>query len=138
MRFVPGSHVGSLRTHTDTFAEHNLLSRGQTIVDIDQTQAVDAVLQPGQFSLHHVRLAHASRPNRSDDRRIGVAIRYIAPHVRQVAQAQDSALLVRGADEHKNFAPDPVPAQDYEPWALALSSEAYIRSGQLQPVANPA
>ena len=131
MRFLPGSHYGSLRSHTDTFAEHNLLSRGQTIVDIDETDAVDAELQPGQFSLHHVRLAHASGPNQSNDRRIGVAIRYIAPHVRQVVQAQDSALLVRGVDTPRNFAPDPVPTQDYQPWALALSSEAYVRSGQL-------
>ena len=137
MRFLPGSHIGPIGTHTETFAQHNLLSRGQTLTDIDETQAVDVVLQPGQFSLHHIRLAHGSRPNRSNDRRIGIAIRYVAPHVRQVMVAQDSALLVRGVDEHRHFAPDPVPTQDYEPWALALSSEAYVRSSQLPSAANP-
>ncbi len=136
MRFLPGSHIGPFSTHTNTFDQHNLLSRGQTIAQVDETRAIDAVLRPGQFSLHHVRLAHESRPNRSDDRRIGIAIRYTAPHVRQVVAAQDSALLVRGVDEHRHFAPDPVPTQDYEPWALALSSESYTRSSQLPSAAG--
>ena len=136
MRFLPGSHVGPIGTHTETFARDDLLSRGQTLTDIDEAQAVDVVLQPGQFSLHHIKLAHGSRPNRSDDRRIGIAIRYVAPHVRQVAAAQDSALLVRGIDKYRHFAPDRVPTRDYEPWALALSSEAYTRSSQRPSVAS--
>ena len=137
MHFLPGSHIGPIGTHTETFARDNLLSRGQTLTtDIDETQAVDVVLQPGQFSLHHIRLAHGSRPNRSDDRRIGIAIRYMAPHVRQVGVAEDSALLVRGTDEYRHFAPDQLPTRDYEPWALALSSEAYNRSSQLPSAAG--
>ena len=94
------------------------------------------LLSRSQFSLHHVRLAHESRPNRSDNRRIGIAIRYVAPHVRQVVAAQDSALPVRGVDEYRHFLPDPVPTQDYEPWALALSSESYARSSQLPSAAG--
>ena len=138
MRFLPGSHRGPLGTHEETPAEHNMLSRGQTLREgIDEDRAVDVALQPGQFSLHHVRLAHASRPNRSGDRRIGLAIRYMAPHVRQVQATEDSALLVRGRDDHGHFAPDPVPERDYEPWALALSTDAYARSATLATAEAP-
>ena len=56
------------------------------------------VLQPGEMSLHHVKLFHGSNANTSDDRRIGFAIRYLPTHVRQVVGAKDSALLVRGVD----------------------------------------
>ena len=125
MRFVPGSHAGGLLQHVDTRAEHNLLARGQEVSDqVDDETAVDVILQPGQFSLHHGRLVHGSKPNRSPRRRYGVAIRYIAPNVRPSGRA-DSALLVRGKDACGHFAPDRVPERDYEPWALALSSEIH-------------
>ena len=126
MRFLPGSHAGPLLSHTDTHAENNLLSRGQTISDpIDEDSAVDVVLRPGQFSLHHARLAHGSQPNRSQDRRIGITIRYMAPNVRQVRRQADSALLVRGVDDYGHFSSDPVPERDYEPWALDLSAKLH-------------
>ena len=38
---------------------------------------------PGEMSLHHVKIAHNSEPNRASHRRIGFAIRYVAAHVRQ-------------------------------------------------------
>ena len=34
MRFLPGSHKGGLVAHNDTFADDNLLSRGQQIADV--------------------------------------------------------------------------------------------------------
>ena len=54
-------------------------------MEVDEARAVDIVLQPGEMSLHHVRLVHGSPPNRSDDRRIGFAIRYIPTRVRQLS-----------------------------------------------------
>ena len=98
MRFIPGSHHGKIVDHTDTFAEENLLSRGQNIAGVDEDKAVYGALKPGQMSLHHGRCFHASGPNRSDDRRIGLAIRYVTPEVRQEAGGDDYAMLVRGCD----------------------------------------
>ena len=47
MRMLPGSHLSPPMPHVDTYAEHNLLTRGQVIdVDIDETMAVDVVLTP--------------------------------------------------------------------------------------------
>jgi hypothetical protein len=103
MRFVPGSH-NRIVDHRDTFDEKNLLTRGQELaVDVDESDAVDVELQPGEFSLHHGRVFHASDPNRSDDRRIGLAIRYISAGMKTAGGAPMSAMLVRGADRHGNF-----------------------------------
>ena len=124
MRFLPGSHIGPLLEHIDTRDTNNLLARGQAICGpVDEGAAIDVVLRPGQFSLHHARLAHSSPPNKSNDRRIGITIRYLAPHVRQVLRPHDSAMLVRGKDAFGHFAEDPVPNKDYEPWAIDLSRE---------------
>ena len=49
---------------------------------------------------------HTSKPNRSNDRRIGLNIQYIAPHVRQLKTDQDSAILVRGVDNYQHFQND--------------------------------
>lgn len=123
MKFVPGSHLAPVG-HRDTFAPDNALSRGQEVaVEVDENDAVHVVLRPGQASLHHVLLFHASEPNGSDDRRIGLAIRYVAPHVRQLNGKRDSAMLVRGRDVHGHFEPEPRPTRDMAPDAVALHDQ---------------
>ena len=62
---------------------------------------------------------HGSEPNRSDDRRIGLALRYIPTHVRQVAGARDSATLVRGVDTYRHFDHEQAPESDLAPAAVA-------------------
>jgi len=120
MKFIPGSHKIQV-AHRDTFHKDNLLTRGQEIaVEVDESQAVLAQLKPGQASIHHVLLFHGSAPNRSGDRRIGFAIRYIPTHVRQVAGERDSATLVRGVDEHRHFELESAPQADFSPEACAL------------------
>ena len=97
MRFIPGSHKGGMAKHEDSFDTDNLLSRGQTIAGIDESQARHGPLKPGEMSLHHGRCFHASGANGSDDRRIGLAIRYVTPGVRDHAPGRDWAMPVRGA-----------------------------------------
>ena len=104
MRFVPGSHLERQVPHADTFAEDNLLSRGQEIaVEVDEADAVAIELAPGEASLHHGHLFHASEPNRSDDRRIGAAIRFISPAMRQRDGTRSLVALVAGEDRHGHF-----------------------------------
>ncbi len=120
MRFVPGSHKMEVAPHKDTFAEENMLSRGQEVaVEVDEDQAIDVILKPGEMSLHHVKLIHGSNANHSDDRRIGFAIRYMPTHVRQVVGEKDSAVLVRGVDVEGNFEHEISPAADLDEAALA-------------------
>jgi ectoine hydroxylase-related dioxygenase (phytanoyl-CoA dioxygenase family) len=118
MRVIPGTHREQLK-HTDTFKDNNLLSRGQEIaVDVDEKQAVDVVLQPGEMSLHHVLIAHGSEPNNAPHPRIGFAIRYLPTDVRQAAGETDSATLVRGIDTHNYFEAELPPESDLHPAAL--------------------
>lgn len=123
MKFIAGTHKEQV-AHDDTFNQDNLLTRGQEIaVNVDESKAVLAELAPGQASLHHVLLFHGSEPNRSDDRRIGLAIRYIPTHVRQAVGERDSATLVRGIDTFGNFDHEPRPRFDLAPDALAFHRE---------------
>ena len=129
MRFIPGSHLLDQVPHTDTFADRNLLTRGQEIaVEVDENKAQYMPLQPGEMSLHHVRLFHNSRPNETSDRRIGLAIRYIPTRIKQISGYADGATLVRGVDRFKNFEAEPRPAFDMAPEALALQQASVERS----------
>jgi hypothetical protein len=131
MRVIPGSHR-TQRAHVDTFHPHNLLSRGQEIsVEVDESEAVDIALEPGEISLHHVLLVHGSGANPSDDRRIGFAIRYIPTSVRQVAGPRDTATLVRGEDAFGHFEPEPRPEADLDPSMLALHAEISDRQAKI-------
>jgi len=128
MKFWPGSHLRNQLEHRDTFDNDNLLSRGQEIaVDVPAGEGVDVPLTAGEISLHHVLLAHASGPNTTADRRIGLAVRYIPPHVRQL-KVRDSAMLVRGRDTHGNFDLEPAPRADLDAAALAAHQDAVDRS----------
>jgi non-haem Fe2+, alpha-ketoglutarate-dependent halogenase len=128
MKFWPGSHLKKQLEHRDTFDKDNLLTRGQEIaVDVPEGEGVDVALKAGEMSLHHVLLAHGSGPNTTGDRRIGLAIRYIPPHVRQL-KVRDSAMLVRGRDTHGNFDLEPEPKADLDEAALAAHRDAVDRN----------
>lgn len=127
MKFIPGSHKWSQVAHQDTFHKDNLLSRGQEIaVDVDESKGVYVPLEAGEISLHHIRAAHGSAPNTTNDRRIGLAIRYIPPHVRQV-KVRDSAMLVRGTDPYGHYDWEPEPKADLDPAAVAAHADAVNR-----------
>jgi ectoine hydroxylase-related dioxygenase (phytanoyl-CoA dioxygenase family) len=131
MRMVPGTHREQV-PHRDTFAPENLLSRGQEImVEVDEARAVDIVIQPGEMSLHHVRMFHGSPPNRSADRRIGYAIRYIPTHVRQLSDVRDTATLVRGVDDYHYFDHEEPPAADLDPSARERHAAIMKRQGEI-------
>lgn len=121
MQVIPGTHLKDQLPHTDTFANNNLLTRGQEVaVAVNPTDAVNVILQAGEMSLHHVRLVHGSPPNTSSDRRIGYAIRYVPTYVYQTAGNRDSAMLVRGIDTYKHFDPEPRPTIDFGPHERAF------------------
>ncbi len=131
MRVVPGTQRQQV-AHEDTFAESNLLSRGQEIaVKVDEAKAVDVVLQPGQMSLHHVLIFHGSEPNQSDIRRVGFAIRYVPTHVSQASGIRESALLVRGVDEFGHFDHELSPEADMHPDAVARHKQVIDRQMQI-------
>jgi hypothetical protein len=111
MRFVPGSHRRKDVPHVDSFAPDNLLTRGQEIaVEVDEAAAANVLLRAGQVSLHHGHMFHASGPNRTDSRRLGVAIRYVAPSMKQVSGDKLLVSHVSGRDDYGHFEHMPAPA----------------------------
>ena len=123
MRMVPGSHKDNIREHEDTFADTNILTRGQTIDDVDEANVVDLVLEPGQLSFHHMRVIHSSQPNLSDDRRIGFVIQsYLQPHVRQT-KGKAFAQVARGTDGQGNFPYASRPREDMQADDVAMRDE---------------
>ena len=132
VRVIPGTHRFDQVPHIETRAAANLLTRGQEIaVDVDESKAVAMPLEPGEMSLHHIRTFHSSEPNRSADRRIGFAIRYIPTRIRQLEVHGDSATLVRGEDRYGHFELEPVPQADMAPEALAYHAEIARRRARM-------
>ena len=114
VRMIQGSHLLDIQQHIDTFGEDNILTRGQQIENIDEERVLDIELEPGQMSLHHARTIHGSRPNKTADRRIGIALQSFAhPSTRQV-YGEDYALLVRGSDDYGNFTKGPRPKAEVD------------------------
>jgi hypothetical protein len=131
MDFVRASHLNPILPHEDTFAEDNLLSRGQEVkVDVAHEDRVPIELMPGQISLHHGLTIHGSGPNTTDDRRIGAVVRYVTPEIAQLVGDKDYAMLARGADRTGNFINYAPPTANFTPASLALYDE--IRSAQAQ------
>lgn len=133
MRFIPGSHKSGLVAHNDTFSEDNLLSRGQEIADVQEENSVHGPLRPGEMSLHHGRCFHASGMNQSSDRRIGLAIRYVTPAVRDHAPGRDWAMPVRGETPSGGWDCIAGPRGLFHPSDLALYDR--ILAGQSQTLA---
>ena len=116
IKCIPGSHlVESEFDNTPT--KDNILSRGQTTRNVDEGKAVFMPLDPGQFSIHHECTIHASEPNLSDDRRMGMSIHYIPTNCRQmkyVGNERPTATLVRGVDEYGYWEHEELTQQEYD------------------------
>jgi ectoine hydroxylase-related dioxygenase (phytanoyl-CoA dioxygenase family) len=111
MRFVAGSHRRRNVPHVDSFAKDNLLTRGQEIaVEVDERSAIDVLLRAGEVSFHHGHVFHASGPNTTPARRVGLAIRYIAPSMQQTSGEKLLVSLVSGKDDYGHFEVMPPPA----------------------------
>lgn len=59
-------------------------------------------LQAGEASIHHIYMVHRAGRNIEDSRdggqrRLGIAIRYMAAHVQQALDHKDSVTICRGA-----------------------------------------
>ena len=94
MRVIPGSHKHGQMAHNTVHDGMNLLVRGEQIITVDDSRAVDVVLSPGQMSLHQSDLVHGSRANTSDEPRIGFIVRFVT---HRVLKRDRPLLRVRGS-----------------------------------------
>ena len=125
MRVMPRTHTGEVLTHDDQYHQDNLLTRGQRITEgVDDNHAVFMPLESGEMSLHNYRLAHASGPNKTEDRRIGVSMHFMPVETMQTIGVWDSAALVRGEDTYGNFVHTPIPVVDFDEESVAFHAKA--------------
>jgi non-heme Fe2+,alpha-ketoglutarate-dependent halogenase len=117
IRMIPGSHKRGLAEHFDNPSEENIIRRGQTVSGYAPNDGVAAPLRAGEMSLHHTHTLHASGPNESDDRRIGLTLSYVPTHVRPTLETMPAALLVRGVDRYQHFEPERRLVQELSPEA---------------------
>ena len=100
MRMWPGSHKDNLKDHNQMFDEGNLLTRGQTVENVQKKKTTPLILKAGQMSLHHPTVVHGSDLNKSKDRRIGFVIQsYIGTNVRQTL-GKNGVQIARGVDNY--------------------------------------
>jgi ectoine hydroxylase-related dioxygenase (phytanoyl-CoA dioxygenase family) len=120
MRVIPRSHRGKLHEVRKRDDMPNVLG-SESAVDIDESDAVDLVLAPGDVEVHHPAIMHASNANTSPKRRCGLTIRYIPTSTRIVSAEQPypSALLLRGE----------AGANLYQPWPAFVPGETFDFAG---------
>jgi non-heme Fe2+,alpha-ketoglutarate-dependent halogenase len=124
MKVMPGSHLDEPMPHVDLYHEDNLLTRGQEIVEIDDSKAIAMPLKSGEMSFHNIAIAHASGINQTDDRRIGLSFHYMPAGTQQLNADWDCASLVRGQDKFGYFEESPAPRFDQDPVSLAHHKKA--------------
>ncbi|HKD80571.1 MAG TPA: phytanoyl-CoA dioxygenase family protein [Candidatus Angelobacter sp.] len=103
MRVVRGSHAGGIVSHNRaSISPDNFVSGLEIACAVDESEATGVILQPGEMSLHHVAVVHGSNPNTSDRPRIGFAVRYVSPRVRQQLDHYP-LILARGQDRYGHY-----------------------------------
>jgi ectoine hydroxylase-related dioxygenase (phytanoyl-CoA dioxygenase family) len=100
LRVIPGSHKQGLLSHVNVEDNSNLLRRGERLAVVDESQAQDVILQPGEMSLHQSSLVHGSNPNSSDEPRIGFIVRFVTS---RISQRDRPLLRVRGEGDCRHL-----------------------------------
>ena len=127
VQYIPGSHLEADPVHVFKPEPSNMASDGRTVIGVDETKAVPAILSPGQVVFHHERVIHGSGPNNSDHPRIGFVIHYIPPRVRNKTADHDTAMICRGSDPSGSWRADPEPKCDLDPDCIAVLEETRAR-----------
>jgi ectoine hydroxylase-related dioxygenase (phytanoyl-CoA dioxygenase family) len=132
VEFAVGSHIRGQLRQKSGLIPNSVNTAGQIIVEwFDRSEIDRAILQPGQFSFHHTCVVHQSQPNRSNERRIGIALSFIPTRTRYIGRRRMPACLVRGRDDHGHFDLQPPPQQDFgaiETQRHDTTFRAYIES----------
>jgi hypothetical protein len=138
LRVVPGSHARRMEHRAAPMRAHDLLASGLEIaVNVDDVEAQQIVLAPGEMSLHHVLIVHGSNANSSARPRIGFAIRYVAPEVSQ-ERAHHEVLLARGRDRYGHYRVlEGPPAEDGDPFVRQAAYNREWTARHLRAIASP-
>lgn len=118
MSMLSGTHQTGVRSHDETFAADNILTRGQNISDLDLSSRVDLILRPGQMSIHHAQTIHGSQPNRSQKRRVGYALQSFVPSGGRQVIGKNYWMPARGKCSHPDMIELERPQNDMDEAAI--------------------
>lgn len=123
LRYIPGSHLEARLPVVTAPSKGNMLISGQVAQGVDESRAVNVLLNAGEVALHDGKTLHASGKNTGREARIGLAARYVPTRVR-CTKTRESALLVRGTDHYGHFDHEPRPLADLDDAARAAHEQA--------------
>ena len=119
LQVIPASHKTGLLPHQEASGTDSILAREQYIaVGFDTSKAVDMVLRPGEIGLFSADIIHGSGTNDSGERRLLLLVEMMPACVEQRAH-RDSAMLVRGVDNYRNYDHEPPARAEFGPDELA-------------------
>jgi ectoine hydroxylase-related dioxygenase (phytanoyl-CoA dioxygenase family) len=101
MRVVPGTQHESLGEVISRKDVVNVLQASMDESLVDESQAVEINLSPGDVSVHHPNIFHGSHANTSPRWRRGLTIRYIPTSTKILTNSDEpwaSAFLLRGQE----------------------------------------
>jgi ectoine hydroxylase-related dioxygenase (phytanoyl-CoA dioxygenase family) len=96
LRVIPGTHTEALAGMQEREDVDSVLGR-ETDYVVDEAKAVELELRPGDVSVHHPNILHASNANTSDRWRRALTIRYIPTSTRITDPEAASPFLLRGS-----------------------------------------
>ncbi len=122
MRVIPGTQTLQLIDMMNSADKGAVLDRETPPEYVDESKAVDIVLDPGDVEVHHPNIIHGSYANHSDRRRCGLTIRYIPTSTKVITDTKwPSLFLLRG---------EAVPGvNDYRPIPRYVPGESFPFSG---------
>jgi len=142
LRVIPGSHRAPLPFEVVVNADGQAQRKVPRTLNVDESQAVDLSLQPGEATFFSGLLVHGSGANRSERRRIAILTDYTAAHARQ-SHGRGSGQLLRGTDRWGFIAAEPVPHGSCAPEDVLRRREILARfpenplMGPLAPGESP-
>jgi ectoine hydroxylase-related dioxygenase (phytanoyl-CoA dioxygenase family) len=115
MRVIRGSHHHGYSDYAPVEKpDENVFKVEITPEGVDESLAVDLVLDPNQASIHDVKIIHGSNPNTGPRERFAFTVRYFPTHVK-FTNAMDGDFhiyLARGVDHAGNTYSDPTRAYE--------------------------
>ena len=108
LRLIPGSHKEWLDDDYQPLDKKSAFSRGLPPEQVDESKAVDMVMQPGDVVFFSEAALHGSNANKSDVPRLGFSLRFTTPEVKfdpvglkeQRIDYLTRTILVRGEDRY--------------------------------------
>lgn len=99
MRVIPRTHTLELQEMKENTEVESVLGSEIEAKFVDESKAVDFIMNAGDVSVHHPNIVHGSNANTSPKRRCGLTIRYIPTSTKILTKSQwPSAFLLRGEE----------------------------------------